>query len=523
MNLNSKKHSKWSLALATVIAAAAVWSSPPGVPGASAATSSWVSVGPDGKLAYQTDSLGNRIMDFSSAGYMGGGVAIPDVPAVRTLNPSGGDDSDAIQAEIDLIAAMPVVNGVRGALLLGPGTFNVSKQIDINASGVVVRGSGSGTNGTVVNMTGAPFLLFRLAGTGSHVTSGTVNMTDSYVPSGAESFNVSDASGFQVGDTVLATRTVTKEWIEYLGMDKLVRNGQPQTWLAAGTKIHTDRVVKAVYGNRITLDAPLTDSFDSAYLGSPAGTLSKYTFPGRISQVGLEQMKIVAPALVEAYRAVSMSAIVDSWARDLVIQDGVNNFSVDRTAKRITVEDVTINHTVSNTASAAPAVFTVTGTQILIHRSQTNDLQQAGKGSWSVVTQSQGTGPIVVMNFTSTQKNGVAPHQRWTTGILVDNSSFTNAANNALGIAFQNRGTSGSGHGWPMGWAAAWNVTAPKLLVTQAPGTKNWCIGCIGTIQSSSDPIGVYNSHGVHVTPASLYLTQLQERLGPQALTNIGY
>jgi len=43
--------------------------------------STWVFLGPDGLLHYKTDSQGNRIMDFSFAGYKGGGIALPVVPA----------------------------------------------------------------------------------------------------------------------------------------------------------------------------------------------------------------------------------------------------------------------------------------------------------------------------------------------------------------------------------------------------------------------------------------------------------
>ena len=57
------------------------------------ATSSWVFVGSDGHLHYKTDSQGNRIMDFSSAGYKAGGVPLPVVATQRTVNPSGGDDT----------------------------------------------------------------------------------------------------------------------------------------------------------------------------------------------------------------------------------------------------------------------------------------------------------------------------------------------------------------------------------------------------------------------------------------------
>ena len=42
-------------------------------------TTSLVYPGTDGKLIYVSDSLGNKIPDFSNAGYKGGGVPIPRV------------------------------------------------------------------------------------------------------------------------------------------------------------------------------------------------------------------------------------------------------------------------------------------------------------------------------------------------------------------------------------------------------------------------------------------------------------
>ena len=36
-------------------------------------------------------------------------------------------------------------------------------------------------------------------------------------------------------------------------------------------------------------------------------------------------------------------------------------------------------------------------------------------------------------------------------------------------------------------------------------------------------PLGTFDSKGVTVAPASLYLAQLCERLGPAAVTNIGF
>ena len=70
----------------------------------------------------------------------------------------------------------------------------------------------------------------------------------------------------------------------------------------------------------------------------------------------------------------------------------------------------------------------------------------------------------------------------------------------------------------------AWNVNSPFLLVQQPPGAINWCIGCIGTpVIIDGTPNGIFDSPGKMVQPASLYLQQLRDRIGPDALRNIGY
>src|SRR5688500_11361777 len=124
------------------------------------ARSAWVNPGADGKLVYKTTPAGDRIMDFSHAGYRGGGVALPMVAVKRTVKPTGGDDDTAaIQQAIDDVAAMPLENGFRGAVLLAPGTFSCERTIIIPASGVVLRGSGSdGAMKTTIKMTGKPHL-----------------------------------------------------------------------------------------------------------------------------------------------------------------------------------------------------------------------------------------------------------------------------------------------------------------------------------------------------------------------------
>jgi hypothetical protein len=480
-------------------------------------TSQWVSFGPDRQLRYRADDRGNRIMDFSAAGYRGGGVALPTVRTARTLRPIDGDNTAQVQAALD-----DAGKSGGGAVVLAPGTYPIAGTLSISASGVVLRGSGSGEGGTTIRLTGAPHRFLVLRGAGTWQADGkSAAITDAYVPSGANSFQVDDTSMLKVGDTVLVRRPVTEKWVHFMGMDTLVRDGKAQTWIKAGSFIRTDRVVKAIDGKKITLDVPLSDSIDSAYLNPPGATVVKYSFPGRISEVGVESLRIAAPIIdvpitEGQFTAFQMDAVVDGWARDIAIQETQNGIVIGAAAKRLTLDNVRIVHTDTHTGSAAPADFSLSGTQILVSRCTVT-----GDGTWPFVTQANVTGPIVILDAV-TNERGVSPHQRWATGLLVDRSRFDNSTARAPGIAFSNRKTMGSGHGWDIGWGVAWNVTSPFLLVQAPPGSMNWCIGCKGEVVDTA-PAGTFDARGTTVAPSSLYLEQLRERLGDAAVTAIGY
>lgn len=71
--------------------------------------------GKDGRMVYVPDYKGNRIIDFSNVGYMGGGVKLPDVQARIAVQPTGGDDTAMLQAAIDEVSRLPRdADGFRG-------------------------------------------------------------------------------------------------------------------------------------------------------------------------------------------------------------------------------------------------------------------------------------------------------------------------------------------------------------------------------------------------------------------------
>jgi hypothetical protein len=314
-----------------------------------------------------------------------------------------------------------------------------------------------------------------------------------------------------------------------MGMDTLVRNGAPETWLAPGSTIRSDRVITSVAGNAITIDAPLSDSLDAKYTTPPGVSVAVYTFAGRIANVGLESMHVVAPKQTvpinqPVYDALSMDAVIDGWVSDLSLDEFTNGITIGSTAKWITIEDSRVARTAPIDGSQGyPFQYSIDGQGTLVQR-----CSASGNDVFSYATMGRSPGPNVVLRFTASgMHTNLQPHMRWSTGLLFDGIDAPSS-----GIGLMNRGWDGTGHGWAIGFGVLWNGDATSLLIQQPPGSQNWAIGSSGAIQSSAAPgstssaplpSGIVDSHGVRVAPDSLYLAQLCERLGRSALANIGY
>lgn len=485
--------------------------------------SEWVQVDSKGKLLYKTLATGDKIMDFSSAGYMGGGISLPTPEVKITLKPVVGDNTDLIQSAIDKVSSMKLINGFRGAVLLEPGTYNCERQIVINASGVVLKGSGAGEKGTIINMTGKPHVCVLVRGDVKVKNTPVTSMfSDLYTPSGALSFNITSATNFKVGDTIRIAKPVTDTWIAFMEMDKLVRDGKKQTWMNG--EITTDRTITQINKNTITVDIPLTDNYNLKYLNPQGVKVTKINTSGMLYQIGISDFKIVSPSqsvtITEgSNKAFTLSGVTDAWAKNIDIVNTVNSVSV--TGKRITVENLNIFHDAPTIGAAKPADLNGSGQQLLF-----NKCSIQGDNLFFFGTGAKVTGPVVLLNCIFKGNGWIQPHQRWATGLLVDNCQVPDG-----GIDFMNRGVMGSGHGWTIGWAVAWNSTAKSFLNQQPPGAANWVIGGVGEQQKRAIPFqtepnlpqGIYDSYLKKVNPTSLYLAQLSQRLGVNAVRNIGY
>jgi hypothetical protein len=495
------------------------------------AQSTWAHFGAKGRLVYRTTSHGDRIPDFSSAGYRGGGVALPFVKARVKVSPSGGpDDTPAIQAALDKVTRLaPDAHGEREAVELAPGLFHLVGTLAIHASGVVLRGAAAiGPNASVLEMTGAPHLAVSIQGTFHQRALGPATwLTDRYVPANVTTIHVADSSAIQAGDWLEIVKPVTPAWVHFMGMDHLARNGKPETWVK--NNIRVLRRVASVADNAVHLQVPLTDSFDARFYSARLATVTRVEVTGRIAGVGVENLQILAPDRSIAYRVdaefdgIDMDNVVDSWLRYVAFVDTTDSVHIDHHAERVTILGVDVQQHSTVTSHAKPSDFSVNGSQILLDR-----CTGRGDNVWYVATQSRSEGPVVVLHCRFAGGGMIDGHQRWSTGLLVDGCEVPDGA-----IDLRNQGAMGTGHGWTLGWSVLWNNKASSVLVQNPPGVLNWSIGDVGQQEDAPMrvfdkpegpplPRGVIESSGHPVEPPSLYLEQLRDRLGSQAVAAIG-
>ncbi len=487
--------------------------------------------GANGRLAYTPyDSQGDKIADFSSCGYGAGGVKIPDVATKATLSPIPGsaDDTPRIQAALDAVAKLPVdALGFRGAVLLNHGNYKCAASLKINASGVVLRGEGDDENGTVITAS-APrqYSLVEVGGSSRprEIKDTRVSITDAYVPVGARSFTVSDAKGLGVGQTVFVIRHSNPAWIHEIGMDRIKpRPGHPEeTKQWTPFELPFDRVITAINGNQVTVDVPILCAIDQKWGG---GSLARYDDSSRIEKCGIEFLRGVSAydvAKTADYRGekvptdenhalyiVHFDNVRNAWARHLVsvsFYHGVATMADG--SKSVTVSDCNALDPVSEITGGRRYAFDIAGQQILVERCHTRRARHA------FVFSARVPGPNVFLDCSSEKDYATSePHHRWSVGGLYDNVHAE--------MAFQDRQWMGSGHGWAGANYVAWNCEG-SVVCQQPPTAQNFAIGFVGKKAKGAfdRPDGWWESEGHHVSPRSLYLQQLQDRLGATAVAN---
>ena len=485
--------------------------------------------GTDGALVYHTDADGNRIPDFSHAGYRGGGVPLPEVPVRITLSPSStGNDTQQIQEALDAVGAMePDENGHRGAVLLNPGTYNITTALRILHSGVVLRGSGDDddpSQNTIINAARGIGNVSIQVGRGTvewSTMSGSpiVEISTPFVAVGNRHFEVTDASRFDVGDEIIIFHGATNEWIAAVEHGGLAATA-PDPWrqFEANLNIIKLRTITGISGNTIAIDAPVYNHLDRSL---SRVLVSKPNMSQRISESGVEHLRLVLEsdgvfANNHGNNALIFNGVIDSWAYGVTVMHfrfqgiGVTNSSQVTVQNSRALEphspiDGGLRYNFNLQQRANNVLFTD------VHATE-------GRHCFVSNGTTQVSG-VVFQNATSRgAHNASEGHRRWSMGMLFDQITFTEPNTTRL-LGLYNRGSFGTRHGWSAAHSVSWNVEVPsgnQIVIQRPPTAQNYGIANRGIVTGTGPfpgPVGFIEGTGQIPEIASLYEAQLQDRL----------
>jgi len=308
-------------------------------------------------------------------------------------------------------------------------------------------------------------------------------------------------------------RPGTDTWIRTLGTDQLNKgpNDDVKNWTPNTYNFAYERRILSIDGNSITIDAPIVFAIEVKFGG---GSVYKTSPDGRINKVGIEKLRLISEYRkgeensdeAHAWDAVKINNLVDGWVRNVTaVHFGYSCVNIGSAGKRITVQDCACIDPVSKISGGRRYSFALDGQLCLVQRCYTRG------GRHDYVMHACARGPNVFLDCVADQTYADSgPHHRWGTGTLYDN-----IACGALNVQW--RGRSGTGHGWAGANMVFWNCRASSIDCQKPPTANNYCIGCTGNIRGS----GRIDSKGTPVSPRSLYLRQLEDRLGMEAVNNV--
>lgn len=455
------------------------------------------------KLVYTPDSLGNRIPDFSYAGYMAGEKAIPNTSPTIVVPTVADDATSIIQDAIDYVSSLPLnQNGLRGIVLLSTGDYAIKSSLKITTSGVVLRGCGVGKTRLVATGKDRRTLI-RLYGTDDRKMGETHEIIDGYVPVNAFSVNITNTSKLQKGDKIYIQRPSEQSWIDKIGTKHFGGGITSLGWKPSATDIYWDRTIVSVEGTKVTFDAPITTALDKAYGG---GMLIPYIWNGRISNIGVENLTCISEFdknnlkdEAHSWTAITMENLQDGWVRNVnFFHFAGSAVYVDNSVKQVTVENCKSLAPVSEIGGERRTSFFTAGQQCLFQRLYAED----GYHDFAVGYCAAGPNAFV-------QCHSFLPHSfsgaidRWASGILFD---IVNVEGQAL--SYKNHMQERQGSGWTAANSVFWQCSASLIECFSPPTAQNWAFGSWS--EFSGD--GYWQDSNNNINPRSLYYAQKKDR-----------
>jgi hypothetical protein len=338
-----------------------------------------------------------------------------------------------------------------------------------------------------------------------------VKITDAYVPVDAVTFSVENASIFKPGDRIQIRRPSTKEWIRDLKMEEFGGETGWLGWKPGQRDIVWDREITAISGNVLTIDVPITTALDAHYGG---GEVAIYQWPGRISQVGIENLNMEstfdkANVKDEDHRwmGITFENVENAWVRQVHFKHLAGSaVAVYETASKVTVEDCKSTEPISEIGGQRRYTFFTQGQQTLFQRCY------AANGYHDFAAGFCAPGPNAFVQCESHLPFSFSGTiDSWASGVLFDN---VNVDGNALSL--KSRGQDGQGAGWTAANCVLWQCTASRVDNFNPPTARNYAFG----IWSQFAGDGYWENVNEHIQPRSLYYAQLAERRGKEAIAN---
>ena len=466
-----------------------------------------VSAGNGGSMNYTRDQRGNQIPDFSYCGYMASDREIPQAPVKAVVALVKGDATEAIQAALDYVGSLPAdEQGIRGAVLLEKGRYEVSGRLLIRHSGVVLRGSGCLEGETEILATNADRTnLIRMAGRLDN-KAGTMLALSAPAPTGTMEISAAGHQ-FKTGDRIRVIREGTAQWIDEMDMNDFGGESNYIGWKVKDATrlgdINTrwERSVVSVAGDKLTLDAPLT-----CEIRPGEGFVQSFETPGRITQSGVENLRLTSTYDQSnpkdenhCWNAIEIDNVEDAWVRRVEFRHfaGSAVFITDN-SRRITVEDAKSFAPVSEIGGQRRNTFFTLGGQCLFLRLYSEQgMHDFGVGRCLA-------GPVAFVQCVAKDSwHFSGTIDSWATGVLLD--ACTSEGN---AFSFANRGQDGMGAGWTAGNCVMWNCSADLLAAPTPPTAYNWAFGSWGQTVGTA----TWRSSDSFVKPLSLYYAQLAAR-----------
>ena len=472
-------------------------------------------------------------IDFSYCGYHASEDSIPLAEVKAYVECAEGDMSATIQQAIDYVSSLPIGrDGLRGAVLLGPGTFVLQERLAIEASGVVLRGSGRDI--TVLRKEGFDRgSLLRIEGRQNKAYGKDTLWVNEVVELGTKEISVAWPKGVGIGS--LANRQVeivrqsSAPWIEKVGCRIYGGGIDALAWKPGDIDLFWRRTVVGVDGNTLKLDAPLTMGFDpneeASYIDNKKKLHEHVPMSpcyvrivddlGEIGESGIENLTLEsdfdprnAHDENHCWTGVSLEYAHDCWVRLVNFRHLAGaGVVMQASARRITVEDCQYLEPVSENAGLRRTSFYVMGQQCLVQRCY------ARQGRHDFVTGFCAAGPNAFVQCEAQEALSYSGGlDSWACGTLYDIVEI-----DGHDLVMKNLGQDNNGAGWNAASSVAWQCSAAEIHC-YSPDTINTNRAYGAWAQFSGD--GYWSNSNNHVQPRSLYYAQLEERLGEKMVVN---